>query len=199
MYRNFVDSKTILEELKTVVVKWKKTKKGKDLHNDATYQQICRILQQWIEHYVRLDFWNDAPILERILEIISFLPEIASLRLQKLLEFKLSECAEQEYRKPKRQESVPTIERNPVDILSMNPLEIAQQFTILEAEMFQEIDPVQCISSSSRKSSSGIQRLIERFNIVSRWIATEIVMEPVLKKRVNIVKFFIDIAEVNFF
>lgn len=151
MYRNFVECKTIVGELKVVIQKWKQSK-GNDLHNDATYQQICRILQQWIEHYVRLDFWNDAPILERILEVISFLPEIAACRLKKLLEFKLSECAEQEYRKPTRKDSLPIfIEKNPiVDILAMNPLDIAQQLTLLEFEMLQEIDPVQCISSASR-------------------------------------------------
>lgn len=150
MYRNFIDSKSMIIELRNVVEKWKENQSN-DLHSDVTYQQICRIVQQWVEHYVRLDFWNDAPLLELILEIISYLPDIASSRLKKLLEFKLSECAEQEYRKPKRKESMPILERNPIgDLISINPLDIAQQITLLEFEMLQEIDPADCISSSSR-------------------------------------------------
>ena len=89
-------------------------------------------------------------MLESLLETISFLPSIASTRLKALLEFKLSECAEQEYRKPKRQETALILERQIIELQSESPQDIAQQLTLLEFEMLQEIDPVQCISSASR-------------------------------------------------
>lgn len=194
MYRNFTDSNQLVIELRKVVQLWIE-KKTEDLHHDPIYQQICRIVQQWIEHYFILDFWKNAALLEKILEIISFLPSIASFRLQKLLEFKLSDCAEIAYRKPNRKETVALGVEHQIDLYSLSSIDVAKQLTILEFEMFQEIDPARVISSTDRKETVAIQKMIERFNITSHWVATAIVIEPEKKKRVTVIKFFLEVAE----
>lgn len=62
--------------------------------------------------------------------------------------------------------------------------------------MFQDISVVELIQNPSKKQKLP---LIDRFNCVSRWVSTEIVLEPNIRKRTHVLKRFIRLADVCFY
>eukprot|EP01102_Stenamoeba_stenopodia_P020851 TRINITY_DN826_c0_g8_i3.p1 TRINITY_DN826_c0_g8~~TRINITY_DN826_c0_g8_i3.p1 ORF type:complete len:865 (+),score=193.10 TRINITY_DN826_c0_g8_i3:912-3506(+) len=83
-----------------------------------------------------------------------------------------------------------------IELLSISAIDAAQQLTLIEHQMFQEINPPDCIKRSDGGSlvSSAIEAMIGRFNYVSEWVSTEVVMTPNIKQRVAVLKRFITIA-----
>jgi len=82
----------------------------------------------------------------------------------------------------------------------LEPLDIAQQLTIIEFEMYKNLLESEFFNLAWRsdkkvKVSPNIAKLIDRFNAVSYWVATEIVMTIDLKERANVLRKFISVAE----
>jgi len=93
-------------------------------------------------------------------------------------------------------------------ILEWPSLEVARQITIIEFEMFEKIEPKECLNQSWNKGlretkAPNISNLISWFNLLSNWIGTVIVKTADAEDRVKVVAQFIDIAhqlkEVNNF
>jgi hypothetical protein len=89
-----------------------------------------------------------------------------------------------------------------MNIIDLNPLEVARQITLIESAYFHKITPKELSHQNwnrpnAAELSPNLIRLIERTNDISYWVATEIVSEINLKLRVKIVKRFITIAEVE--
>ncbi len=84
-----------------------------------------------------------------------------------------------------------------MEFINLHPTEVMRQLTLIEYQMFEKILPVDCFNYAIDKSSHlKIEPLIERFNQVSHWVATEIVLSPNLKNRTTILRRFIRIASV---
>lgn len=79
-------------------------------------------------------------------------------------------------------------------------LDVAKQMTMLEFELFQKIQPKECMNQSWSKSNKeerapNICSMINRFNLITKWCGTEIVKTTDLKKRARILKKLIKIAK----
>lgn len=81
--------------------------------------------------------------------------------------------------------------------------EVADQLTLIEEKMFRRIKDLEFLNwngktddeNGRKKGSANILKMVERFNSVSYWVATEIVMQTELRKRVATLKKFVLIAE----
>ena len=82
-----------------------------------------------------------------------------------------------------------------IDISALSPGDVARQMTLLEFSMLYKIQSADLMTPSGRENSPAIQAIIERFNCVSRWVATEILLASHVKKRVTLIKQFILIAQ----
>eukprot|EP01117_Protostelium_nocturnum_P012508 TRINITY_DN4610_c0_g2_i4.p1 TRINITY_DN4610_c0_g2~~TRINITY_DN4610_c0_g2_i4.p1 ORF type:complete len:799 (-),score=111.02 TRINITY_DN4610_c0_g2_i4:1388-3784(-) len=89
------------------------------------------------------------------------------------------------------------------DVLSfmeLKAMDIAKQMALMDFELIRKITSAELSFQSwnkadSKRRSPNITRFIERSNQISYWVATEIISCPDLRKRVSIVKRFIQIAE----
>jgi hypothetical protein len=79
-------------------------------------------------------------------------------------------------------------------------LELFRQLTLIELHLFQAIRPLDLIHKSKGRLSKAphLASIIQRFNHVSYWVATEVVMNYDLKQRAEVLKRFIQIAQMCF-
>lgn len=97
----------------------------------------------------------------------------------------------------------PKLEAGKFEFNDLDPIEVAQQLTLIEHDIFKDIQDVEFHHLNwkkedpklRRKLASNILRMVERFNTVSFWVATEIVMKTDIKDRVVALKKFISVAE----
>eukprot|EP01130_Rhizamoeba_saxonica_P000136 TRINITY_DN10149_c0_g1_i1.p1 TRINITY_DN10149_c0_g1~~TRINITY_DN10149_c0_g1_i1.p1 ORF type:complete len:1029 (+),score=234.80 TRINITY_DN10149_c0_g1_i1:25-3111(+) len=87
-----------------------------------------------------------------------------------------------------------------LDFTDMEPLEIARQMTLIEYDMWVVIPPWEFLGQAWAKKdrvtrAPNICRMIDRFNLVSGWVATTIVRVVELRERIKTVQKFIEIAE----
>jgi RasGEF domain/RasGEF N-terminal motif len=106
---------------------------------------------------------------------------------------------------------VPT--RHPFTLLDLDPLEVARQITLVEAELFGRIRPQECIGCqwskkpqsaasatstdephSPRQQTNNILEMIKVFNRISTWVSSTMVREPSLRKRVALLERFVRIG-----
>eukprot|EP01119_Soliformovum_irregulare_P018470 TRINITY_DN5675_c0_g1_i1.p1 TRINITY_DN5675_c0_g1~~TRINITY_DN5675_c0_g1_i1.p1 ORF type:complete len:967 (-),score=244.39 TRINITY_DN5675_c0_g1_i1:62-2962(-) len=84
--------------------------------------------------------------------------------------------------------------------LDIKPQEAARQLTVIDYNIFKRITPKELSHQSWNKENAkevapNVVKMIERFNKVSYWVASEIVTERNIKKRVTLIKRFIQTAE----
>eukprot|EP01119_Soliformovum_irregulare_P007287 TRINITY_DN19691_c0_g1_i1.p1 TRINITY_DN19691_c0_g1~~TRINITY_DN19691_c0_g1_i1.p1 ORF type:complete len:449 (-),score=103.72 TRINITY_DN19691_c0_g1_i1:103-1410(-) len=89
------------------------------------------------------------------------------------------------------------LEPGKFDLEDLEPRDIAIQLTLIESEMLSRIKTSD-FHNLKWKSGAGnpITRMVDRFNSVSYWVATEIVMQTEMKKRLSALRKFIAVAEV---
>ena len=83
----------------------------------------------------------------------------------------------------------------PIELLSISPIELARQMTILEFYLFQNVESIDLTTTKSRENSPQISEMIQRFNRVSKWVATEVLVTANVKKRAAVIKHFITVAK----
>jgi len=85
-----------------------------------------------------------------------------------------------------------------MDFLDLDVRDLAEQLTLIEWTMFSKIGDAELHHLNWKKQNSlapNVTAMTERFNKVSYWVSTEIVMQTDLRKRAVLLKKFIDIAE----
>merc|ERR1712137_746506 len=83
----------------------------------------------------------------------------------------------------------------PTDILNIHPKEFARQLTLIEFDLFCNIEPSRDLINVSKVKSDTVRNCIQFSNTLSKWVAGEIVKTVNSKKRVAVVRRFIEIAE----
>jgi hypothetical protein len=83
-------------------------------------------------------------------------------------------------------------------VISVTPAqELASQFTFIEAELFRKIQPRDFLRHLySNKTKTALFALVEHFNFVSAWIASFIVRQNELSKRIIVFEYCLKIATV---
>lgn len=94
----------------------------------------------------------------------------------------------------------PNSRRTNASLLSMNPESLFKQLTLIELNYFKEIRPLDLYfkTKGQLQKAPNLFALIERFNFVSYWVATEICMCRSAKSRANVIKLFIKVAKMCF-
>ncbi|ETO19716.1 Ras guanine nucleotide exchange factor [Reticulomyxa filosa] len=116
-------------------------------------------------------------------------------------ENKQSEEKEENYRQDHVHLRWPYLENNKVTIpsgmnlMSLDPDDIAQQLTLMDFHLFQQIKARECISQSWKKKGEGkwrlasnVLRMIAQFNSVSKWAQLTVLEGKTPKERANIIK-----------
>ncbi|GAA5857810.1 hypothetical protein JCM8547_005989 [Rhodosporidiobolus lusitaniae] len=84
-------------------------------------------------------------------------------------------------------------------LTDLEPLELARQLTIMDSRLFQRITPQECLSKAWPREfgtdAPNISAMIDMSNAVTRWVTESILAQEDLKKRANIVKHFVSVAE----
>jgi hypothetical protein len=88
------------------------------------------------------------------------------------------------------------------EFMEWNEKEVAKQLTMWTHELFKKIKPSECFGKGwskgeeyANEKAPNVWQMIQRFNQVSTWVATEIVKQDALKQRVKIVKKLLQIAQ----
>jgi len=80
-------------------------------------------------------------------------------------------------------------------LLNIAPVELARQLTLSESAIFSRIQPSECLDQNWSKNGGTkaprIVALIDRFNLCSRWVTSEIVTEMDVNKRALLITHFI--------
>jgi hypothetical protein len=88
---------------------------------------------------------------------------------------------------------------NYIKFLDIDPLEIARQLTIMESKTYSLIQPIECLNKAwSDKDNSpavNVKAMIEFSNKTTGWVATAILKESDIKRRCNVLKHFILVAD----
>ncbi|BGP55990.1 cell division cycle-related protein [Rhodotorula sphaerocarpa] len=95
----------------------------------------------------------------------------------------------------------PIVPRNlkKLRLMDIEPLELARQLTIMDSRLFQRITAQECLSKAWSKQfntdAPNITAMIDMSNAVTRWVTFSILAQDDLKKRANVIKHFVAVAE----
>lgn len=91
--------------------------------------------------------------------------------------------------------------------LDIDTVEFARQLTIIESRLYSKIRPTECLSKTWQKKvgpdesepASNVKALILHSNQLTNWVAEMILRHGDVKKRVAVIKHFVNIADVCFY
>ncbi|KDR85609.1 hypothetical protein GALMADRAFT_54074 [Galerina marginata CBS 339.88] len=84
------------------------------------------------------------------------------------------------------------------DLLKLDPVDIAEQLTLLESSLYVKITPQECLARARNQTGSNVARLEDFCSThekLCRWVKISILNNDVLNKRANTVDFWIKVAE----
>lgn len=166
--------------------------------------RVWYVLKIWTEQHF-YDFEEDPQLIKDYDKFLdnTMMPDMNKLsgQLKKILNKKLenrpdSLTAIQNMKAP------PSIipEKESISIvLEIDPLEIARQLTLIEYDLYNKIMPKECLGQGWNKeqketNSPHIYQLIQRFNMMGKWVVSEIVKETDTTKRGKLIEHFLGIA-----
>ncbi|BDD55230.1 hypothetical protein MAP00_000774 [Monascus purpureus] len=87
--------------------------------------------------------------------------------------------------------------------LDIDPLEFARQLTIIESRLYSKIRPVECLNKTWQKKiptgdpepAANVKSLILHSNQLTNWVAEMILTQSDVKKRVVVIKHFVNVAD----
>lgn len=84
----------------------------------------------------------------------------------------------------------------PLFVLDIQPLELARQLTIMEANSFQRIKTAECLNKAwqSTDQAPNIHHVTDLHNRISCWCGSLILQQGDPKSRANVLKYFIKVA-----
>jgi hypothetical protein len=175
--------------------------------------RVSNIIKSWLEHYFLEDESEDRQMLPKIKDFAEtgMMRESMSfpaLQLIKLVEKR--ETLDGSLRKMvlnlSTQAPQPITPRNlkRIKFMDLDPLEFARQLTIMEANSFNRIKPLECLGKAWTSEDPdiaakaiNIKRIIETSNLYANWINELVLNEKEVKKRAMIIRHVIAIAEVR--
>ncbi|CAO3629703.1 unnamed protein product [Cunninghamella echinulata] len=97
----------------------------------------------------------------------------------------------------------PILPRKNFKLLDLDPTELARQLTLIDFKMYSSIRPIECLDKAwSRETSDdaapvsvNIRASIEYCNQVTSWVSDAILSQNDVKKRSNLIKFWVQVAE----
>ncbi|KAG0042697.1 hypothetical protein BGZ83_000175 [Gryganskiella cystojenkinii] len=173
--------------------------------------RVFNIIKSWLENFYLEDESDDREALAMIKEFsgsaaMKDTMSFAAVQLIKLVEKR--EQSEGAFRKMvlnlTTQAPQPITPRNlkKIKFLELDPLEFARQLTVMEANVYNKIRPVECLAKAwmsddpeMAAKAVNIKKMIETSNLCSNWINELVLSEKELKKRVVVIRQLVLIAE----
>lgn len=84
-------------------------------------------------------------------------------------------------------------------MLDIDPIELARQITLLQNGLFCQIEPYEIMGQRFKKKSESahIKATIHKNTQITSWISDSILAEVDVKKRANVLKYWIKVADVS--
>lgn len=173
--------------------------------------RVFNIIKSWLENYYLEDEAEDREALMMIKEFsgsssMKDTMSFAAVQLIKLVEKR--EQSEGAFRKMvlnlTTQAPQPITPRNlkKIKFLELDPLEFSRQLTIMEANVYNKIRPVECLAKAwmskdpvMAAKAVNIKKMIETSNLYANWINELVLSEKEVKKRVLVIRHLVLIAE----
>jgi hypothetical protein len=173
--------------------------------------RVFNTIKTWLESFYMEDEVEDRQMLPKIKEFSSLMRHsmsFAAVQIIKLVEKR--EASDGSLRKMvlnlTTQAPQPITPRNlkKIKFLELDPLEFARQLTIMEANAYNKIKPVECLAKAWTSEDPeiaakavNIKRMIETANLYANWINELVLNEKDTKKRALIVRQLVAVAEVS--
>ncbi|KAI8328904.1 ras guanine nucleotide exchange factor domain-containing protein [Chlamydoabsidia padenii] len=166
--------------------------------------RVFNVLKNWLEQYYNED---DHVILDELLQFttttIRSTLQFSAEQLERLIK-KRQEATGDGLKKMvltlPTAPPLPILPRNrkKIRLLDIDPLEIARQMTIMDFKLYNSIRPVECLNKAWSKEAhvaTNIKASIEYCNQVTSWVSDAILSQLEVKKRVILIKHWVQIAE----
>eukprot|EP01122_Echinamoeba_exundans_P007945 TRINITY_DN253_c0_g1_i2.p1 TRINITY_DN253_c0_g1~~TRINITY_DN253_c0_g1_i2.p1 ORF type:complete len:1439 (-),score=252.12 TRINITY_DN253_c0_g1_i2:189-4505(-) len=93
-----------------------------------------------------------------------------------------------------------TAEASTLNLLDIDPVEMARQITLMEHELFYSIQPWEFLNQGwlkrdKERRSPNLLKMIRFSNKISCWVVSEIVAEETLKKRTAVLEYFVAVCK----
>lgn len=191
-FRRFLEP---CEVLAAIVRKWEEIPPWSKKPDPHRQKRTLFVLRHWIDQYYHVDFANDPELTEQLYAFLEGPVARAghqgtTAALMKAIAMSLEVIREQQAHTDNALKAFQTNMSERVEFLDLTPEDVARQLTLMEAELFQDVEPVWFMAPDKKQNKS----LVNRFNTVSRWVSTEIVLEPNPRKRASVVRQFIRVA-----
>ncbi|KAI8912508.1 ras guanine nucleotide exchange factor domain-containing protein [Gorgonomyces haynaldii] len=186
--------------------------------------RVCHCLMMWIQNHFEEDFMDNEPLFIRVREFVErkvmYDFENMAPGMLATLEVKLREESKPKYvLKPQYDKQIKNanatkfgmvveqvfnlnlLQTDPRAFLDIDALEIAKQLTCVEFELFAQVQVYECLDQiwgSRRKKEAmayrEVKKLINHTNQIGLWVASTILATENPKQRLNVIKYFIHLA-----
>jgi hypothetical protein len=202
-YRRFLTPKEVLTRLTTRYTMPEAVEDG-----PLVQLRVLSALRQWLELHCA-DFLEDDVLKAQLFELIEGriqkTPTHKGSASQLKKVFERQQAAEEKKKTAKERERAESAAAAatpvaPVNVLEQDVAALAKQITLLEADMYFQIQPRECLNMNWSKHehlSPNLLRFTRHFNEMSAWVVSEIVNQVQLKIRAAIVSKFIQLAQVT--
>ena len=177
--------------------------------------RVLNIIKTWLEHYwMEPDEASSQGLLERMLAFAKSTFTTTKIPLAKALTAIIDQRLTGGEALSKKlvltltsSAPPPILPKNmkKLKFLEIEPKEFARQLTIMESKLYGKIKPVECLAKTwERKANAdpnetapNVKALIYHSNKLTHWVSAMILAQSEVKKRVGIIKHFVQIAEVS--
>lgn len=173
--------------------------------------RVFNVLKNWLEMYYNED---DHIILEPLEEFtatsIRSTSSFSADQLEKLIRMRKEDQSQGGLKKmvltlPDPPEPILPRNRKKLRLMDIDTLEMARQLTIMDFNLYSSIRPVECLDKAWSKDSGdensnvaiNIRASIEYCNEVTSWVSDAILSQSDIKKRSNVIKHWVQIAEAS--
>ncbi|KAI9264222.1 ras guanine nucleotide exchange factor domain-containing protein [Phascolomyces articulosus] len=169
--------------------------------------RVFNVLKNWLELYYNED---DHIILDRLQEFtntsIRSTLSFSADQLERLIKMRKEDESQGGLKKmiltlPDPPE--PILPRKKFKLMDIDTLEMARQLTIMDFKLYSSIRPVECLDKAWSRDSNdeagnvavNIRASIEYCNEVTSWVSDAILSQSDIKKRSNVIKYWVQVAE----
>jgi son of sevenless-like protein len=179
--------------------------------------RVMNILKRWLEQ-----FWaepNDETTKTLVDKIRTFaevaIPTVQTPALQGLIELIEQRRRNEEGRPNSQRISIQSADipqpllpkkMKKLKLVEINPIEVARQLTLIEYQLYSKIRLDECLNKAwqrkknvdagERELAPNIRALIQHSNQLANWVGGMILAKDDLKKRVRVIKHFVEVADV---